>query len=159
MDLSYLITVWTNEVEDEHRLLWQVLTTLFRHPVLPDDVLAGQLAGQPYPVETSTSSPMVMKNPADFWAALDNKLKPSINYVVTLPMELGIVFTAPEVRTKVVDIRPLIQCEQFVQVGGFVRKGVNSLRLSPGYCSRQGSEDDCQDRQRGAVFVSKAVRR
>jgi len=122
IDLSYLVTVWTNDIADEHRLLWHVLSTLFSHPDLPADMLAGELAGQKYPIMATTAQPDgLFKNPADFWGALDNQLKPSINYVVTLPLDIETTFTAPIVRTKVVDFKPPdTATERLIQVAGTV---------------------------------------
>jgi len=95
IDLSYLVTAWTRAVEDEHRLLWQALAT-FRHPLLPDALLQGDLREQGRSVRLSTAQgDGVLKNPADFWAALDNQLKPSISLAVTVELDLGIVITAP----------------------------------------------------------------
>jgi hypothetical protein len=122
IDLSYLVTVWTNDIADEHRLLWHVLSTLFSYPDLPDDMLAGQLAGLKYPIKTSVAQPDgLFKNPADFWGALDNQLKPSINYVVTVPLDLEMAFMAPIVRTKVIDFKPPdTAAERLIQVAGMV---------------------------------------
>ena len=122
IDLSYLITVWTNDIEDAHRLLWHVLQILSRYPDLPEELLSGQLAGQDYPIETTAGQPNgLFKNPADFWGALDNQLKPSINYVVTLPLDLDVAFTAPTVRTKTVDFKaPDTDIERLVQVAGML---------------------------------------
>ena len=75
VDLSYLITVWTNAVDDEHRLLWYVLGALFRHPSVPSDMFQGELVGQDMLITTTVAQPDgVLKNPADFWGALDNRL-------------------------------------------------------------------------------------
>lgn len=122
IDLSYLVTVWTNDIADEHRLLWHVLSALFSYPDLPDDMLAGQLAGLKYPIKTSVAQPDgLFKNPADFWGALDNQLKPSINYVVTVPLDLEMAFMAPIVRTKVIDFKPPdTAAERLIQVAGMV---------------------------------------
>ena len=43
MECSYAVTAWTQAVEDEHRLLSQVLGVLFAFPQLPDDALTGRL--------------------------------------------------------------------------------------------------------------------
>jgi hypothetical protein len=122
IDLSYLVTVWTNDIEDEHRLLWQVLLTLFRHTALPEELLSGQLVGQKYPIKTTTAQPDgLFKNPTDFWGALDNQLKPSINYVVTLPLDTETAFTAPVVKTKIIEVKPPeAEAERLVQVAGIV---------------------------------------
>ena len=124
VDLSYLITVWTNDIEDAHRLLWHVLSTLSRYPTLPEELLTGELAGQYYPIETTTAQPDgLFKSPSDFWGALDNQLKPSINYVVTLPLDLDMAFTAPLVKTKIVEVKPPdTAAERLVQIAGIVHE-------------------------------------
>jgi hypothetical protein len=124
VNLSYLITVWTNDIVDEHRLLWHVLLTLFRYPELPDELLSGQLVGQQYPIRTTTAQPDgLFNNPSEFWTALDNELKPSINYVITLPLDLDISFTAPLVKTKIIDVKPPdAEAERLVQIAGVVHK-------------------------------------
>ena len=124
VDLSYLITVWTNDIEDEHRLLWSVMQTLFCYPDIPVELLSGRLAGQDYPINTKTAQPDgLFNNPADFWTALDNQLKPSVNYVVTLPLDIGMEFTAPIVRTKVFAFKPPdAEAERFVSIAGTVHE-------------------------------------
>jgi hypothetical protein len=124
-DLSYLVTVWTKDAGDEHRLLGHLLMTLMRYPILPEDILQGTLKNLNYPVHASAAQPDgLFKNPADFWTSLDNQLKPSINYVVTLPMELDIAFTAPMVLTKIIGVggKEGGEREEIVQVAGTVRK-------------------------------------
>ena len=124
IDLSYLITVWTSDIEDAHRLLWHVLATLSRYPELPEELLSGQLAGQEYPIKTTTAQPDgLFKSPSDFWGAMDNQLKPSINYVVTLPLDLEAATTAPVVKTKVIEFKPPdTEAERLVQVAGVVHE-------------------------------------
>src|SRR5215210_1943793 len=39
MECSYALTAWTQAVEDEHRLLSQVLAVLFAFPELPPDAM------------------------------------------------------------------------------------------------------------------------
>lgn len=133
-DLAYLITVWTNDITDEHRLLWQVLHTLSRYAVLPEELLPAQLAKRKQAIKTTTAQPDgLFKNPADFWGALDNQLKPSINYVVTLPLDLEITFTAPLVKTKVIKVKPpAADAEKLVQVAGTVRKAGRTPQGIPG---------------------------
>src|SRR5690348_4741717 len=41
LDCSYMVTAWSNEVEDEHRLLTGAARVLFRNPVLPAEVIQG----------------------------------------------------------------------------------------------------------------------
>ncbi|MFC1892705.1 Pvc16 family protein [Chloroflexota bacterium] len=124
VDISYIITVWTNDIADEHRLLWNVLLTLFRYPELPEEVLSGQLVGQSYRIKAVSVQPDgLFNNPADFWSALDNEIKPSISYVLTLPLDTEIAFTAPVVRTKIIDYKPPdADAERLVQVAGMVHE-------------------------------------
>jgi hypothetical protein len=107
IDVSYLITVWTSDILDEHRLLWQVLAALFRHQDIPEDILSGPLSENRYPVTAVTAQPDgLFNNPADFWSALDNEIKPSLNYVVTLPLDTDTAFSAPVVKTKILRFKP-----------------------------------------------------
>ena len=134
IDVSYLVTVWTNDIEDAHRLLWHVLQILSRYPELPEELLSGQLTKQYYPIKTTTAQPDgLFSNPADFWAALDNELKPSINYVVTLALDLDVAFTAPLVKTKVLEVKaPDTEAERLVQIAGMVHEAGKPTQGIPG---------------------------
>lgn len=96
IDVAYLITAWTKAVEDEHRLLWHVLATLFRFPSIPGDLLNGALGEFEGDIPTSIGQPeSTLRSPGEFWSALDNKLKPSLNYIVTLPLDTQYTRLAP----------------------------------------------------------------
>jgi len=125
VDFSYLVTVWTKDVGDEHRLLGHIMAVLCRYTFLPDEILQGTLKGLEYPVHASTAQPDgLVKNPADFWSALDNQLKPYIDYVVTLPVDLDITVTAPVVWTKTLEVKEAgkKEVEEIVQIGGLVHE-------------------------------------
>lgn len=124
INVSYLITVWANDIADEHKLLWHVMSTLFRYPEMPEDVLCGELVEHICPIKTNTAQPDgLYNNPSDFWAALDNKIKASIYYVVTLPLDTEKTFTAPIVKTKIVEVKPPeTDPEQIIQIGGFIQE-------------------------------------
>jgi len=134
IDLSYLVTVWANSVDDQHRLLWRVMATLFRYPILPQDSLTGALVGQNYPVLASTAQPDgLFSNPSDFWAALDNEIKPSINYVVTVPLDLAIAFTSPITRTATLGVKPPDgEAEHLIQISGIVHSAGDRTRVISG---------------------------
>jgi len=127
VDLSYLVTVWTNDIADQHRLLGHILATLFHYHELPEELLQGKLANLGWPIKTHTAQPDgVLRNSADFWSALDNQLKPSISYVVTIPVDLEVALTAPEVKTKVFTFKDSTKSisEDIVQISGVIhRKG------------------------------------
>jgi len=123
IDLSYLVTVWSNNIEDQHNLLWQVMQTLFRYPTIPQELLTGKLAEQQYIIVTSAAQPDgILNNPSDFWAALDNEIKPSFNYVATLPMDMEISFTSAIVSTRTLNVKPPDTAgEQMIGISGILR--------------------------------------
>jgi len=124
INLSYLVTVWAHDKADEHRLLWHVLTTLFRYPVLPEEILDQALTSQDIPIITLTAQPDgLLQNPADFWTALDNNLKPAINYVVTIPMNLDYQHTVPVTTGRRIGLKmPDAEAESTFQIMGKVFK-------------------------------------
>lgn len=105
LDCSYSISAWTNDVQDEHRLLSQALAILFAFPKLPEEVLPARLrdGSQRYPLHTKIGQPREGK--ADFWGAVGGQYKASLDYVVTLTVEPGaITQRGPEVRSHVVRV-------------------------------------------------------
>jgi hypothetical protein len=107
VDASYAITAWTRAVEDEHRLLSQVLAILYAYPELQGDILTGTLVNgsQPYPLKTRVAQER-QDDKSDFWTSVGGQFKASIDYVVTLSCVSGTVFErGPEVRTQTVRFR------------------------------------------------------
>jgi len=97
IDATYHVTTWARVPEDEHRLLWRVLSALMRHPVLPEHMLEGSLKEQPFPVPARAAQLENggRPNAADLWQALDNRIRPSIAYSVTLALDPQDVITQP----------------------------------------------------------------
>lgn len=109
-EMTYLLTAWTRAVEDEHRLLWHVLRTMLRFPVMPTAHLQGILADYPWPIHTSIAQTEgVLKSPGEFWSALENHLKPSLSYVVTLAIDKEAIPAGPPVLTTNLRMRPSAQ--------------------------------------------------
>jgi hypothetical protein len=82
--------------------LWRVLATLSHFPVLPHDLLMGSLVDQPFPISTRLGqSDGTHTNATDLWQALDNRVRPSLSYVVTLALDPNLTFTSPLVFTRV----------------------------------------------------------
>lgn len=105
-DLTYLVTAWTRAVEDEHRLLWHVLQTLVRFPALPKQHLQGRLAEYEWPLYTSVAQlEGVLKSPGEFWTALENQLKPSLTFVVTLGLDREALPAGPPVLSSGIRVR------------------------------------------------------
>jgi hypothetical protein len=88
--LSYLVTCWTQRPEDEHRLLSSLLAAFLKYETVPEEVLQGTLAQ----VNANTYISIALPPPkdrslADVWSALGGELKPSLDLVVTAPLDAG----------------------------------------------------------------------
>ncbi|CBG69858.1 MULTISPECIES: DUF4255 domain-containing protein [Streptomyces] len=84
--LSYLVTAWTKQPQDEHRLLSAVLATLLPHELLPADRLPGALGALGLTVPLSVAGLHTeSRSLAEIWSALGGELKPSLDLVVTVP--------------------------------------------------------------------------
>src|SRR5215203_4829759 len=103
MECSYAVTAWTQAVEDEHRLLSQVLAIFNAYPELPQESLNGRLANgsQAFPLKARIGQGKGEKS--DFWSAVGGQYKVSLDYVVRLSVESGAKRErGPEVRTQTV---------------------------------------------------------
>ncbi|MEU3247138.1 MULTISPECIES: DUF4255 domain-containing protein [unclassified Streptomyces] len=84
--LSYLVTAWTKQPQDEHRLLSAVLATLLPHEVLPPEQLPGALGALGLSVPLTVAGLHTeSRSLAEIWSALGGELKPSLDLVVTAP--------------------------------------------------------------------------
>jgi hypothetical protein len=101
---SYLVTAWpvggAELFLQEHRLLSQTLQVLSRYQTIPASFLKGSLVGQQPPLPMMTAQTDGPNEPAEFWTAIGNKLRPSITVTVTIAMELFAPVTAPLVITE-----------------------------------------------------------
>jgi hypothetical protein len=98
--LSYMITAWTQRPEDEHRLLAAMLGCFLRHAFMPPEFLVGSLVEMTAPIlMTVALPPPPDRSLADVWSALGGELKPSLDLVVTAPMDAWVrIDAAPPVR-------------------------------------------------------------
>jgi hypothetical protein len=104
MEVSYAITAWAQAVEDEHRLLSQVLAVLYAFPELPQAVLNGRLKNGSQPA-IKTRVGQAKGDKADFWTAVGGQYKASLDYVVRLSVESGVKRQIPQVRTQTIRTR------------------------------------------------------
>lgn len=86
VDCRYLLTVWAEDVGNEHQTLGQVLVALLERQELPAEHLPPPMAHlRPLPrlvLRTGGSG-----EDSDFWSALGGQLKPGLDLVVTAPVE------------------------------------------------------------------------
>lgn len=88
IDCFYMVTTWMNQnPEDEHRLLTNCLLVLARYPVLPADRLVERLRNPTFEVRAQVARHDVLTNPAEVWGALNNDIRPTVPYVVTLTLD------------------------------------------------------------------------
>jgi hypothetical protein len=103
LELSYAVTAWTKAVEDEHRLLSQVLAILFSYRRLPGELLEGLLDGGTSLRNAETSVGRPREEKADFWTSVGGQYKASIDFVVHITVQSGVTSTrGPEVRTQTI---------------------------------------------------------
>jgi Pvc16 N-terminal domain len=106
LDCTYAITAWARAVEDEHRLLSQVLAILLAHQRLPAELLGERLAppGEHRPILGRVGQPKG-DGKAEFWSAIGGQYKVSLDYVVTLPCDPGVTYArGPEVRSHGIEV-------------------------------------------------------
>lgn len=108
VDFSYLITAWPSQsigdaVEDEHRLLGEVMRVLLRYRTIPDDIVQGSLKDQPMALPVTSLQQGRLQSLGEFWQALGGKPKVTLNYTVTVSVDLHTAETVPIVTEK--DIR------------------------------------------------------
>jgi Pvc16 N-terminal domain/Carboxypeptidase regulatory-like domain len=123
LELTYAVTAWTKAVEDEHRLLSQVLAVLFSYSDIPSEVIAENAGTTLARAETSVGRPREEK--ADFWTSVGGQYKASIDYVVQIVIESGATFVrGPEVRTTTIRTvkadGPRSTMEELHRIGGTV---------------------------------------
>jgi Pvc16 N-terminal domain len=107
MEVSYAITAWAQAVEDEHRLLSQVLAVLYAFPLLPEEVLNGRLRNGSQALAIKAKVGQAKGDKADFWTAVGGQYKASLDYVVRLSVESGVRRQVPQVRTQTIRTRLL----------------------------------------------------
>jgi hypothetical protein len=85
---SYLVTAWTQRPEDEHRLLSSMLACFLRHDRIPEDWLVGSLVENGWPLDVTIGLPPPEDRAlSDVWSALGGELKPSLDLVITTPID------------------------------------------------------------------------
>lgn len=89
LELRYVITAWTSDHGDERSLLAGLLRGLLASPEIPREFLHESLAGVEAPrIDLARAG----EDHMDVFKALEGKIKPGINVVVTCEFDIG-VFT------------------------------------------------------------------
>lgn len=108
-DLHYVMSVWTDDADDEHYLLTRILMALCRYPHLPEAILPQRLQDTKPTIPLFVAEPEEFLNPADLWGSLDNELHPAISCLITFPLnpyesiETPLVRKPPKIITERMD--------------------------------------------------------
>jgi len=97
-DLHYIITIWTEEPDDEHYLLTRTILALCRYAYLPKEFLPESLQAQPNPIPMLIAEPEEFLNPSDLWSSLDNELRPSLSCVISIALNPFVAIETPLVK-------------------------------------------------------------
>jgi hypothetical protein len=125
LELTYAVTAWTKAVEDEHRLLSQVLAILFSYHRLPPEILTSAPEGGSVLAKAETSVGRPHKEKSDFWSSVGGQYKASIDFVARIQVASGATYTrGPEVRSQTIRTRiapgPARTLTEFHRVAGTV---------------------------------------
>jgi hypothetical protein len=105
LEVAYAVTAWTRSVEDEHRLLSQVLGILYAFPTLPGDLLSGALANGLHGRPPETRVGQRPDGRPDFWGSIGGDYKASVDYTVLVSCPSGTVLErGPAVRSRTIRI-------------------------------------------------------
>jgi hypothetical protein len=107
----YLVTAWpvggTDLPKQEHQLLSQVLQLFAGTPLLPSAFLTPDLQLQEPPLPMMVLQPDGVRNPAEFWAAIGNRLRPSLMLSVTVSLPVFDTERFPSVITSEIQLKSL----------------------------------------------------
>ncbi|WP_052890464.1 Pvc16 family protein [Thermogemmatispora carboxidivorans] len=125
-DLRYMVTAISSEIEDEQQLLWRVLTTLVRHPQIPEAYLPLEVQALGIPLVAHVGREDEQQVLLSLWNSLGSPPRPALAYTVTVPIELAPVAEAPLVLQRTARYRRLSPGEEQasesgIQLGGLVR--------------------------------------
>ena len=124
----YLVTAWpvggTDLPKQEHQLLSQVLQLIGSTPVIPPAFLTPNLLLQEPPLPMLMIQPDGVRNPAEFWAAIGNRIKPSLLLSVTVSVQVFDTEQYPSVVTSEIRLKThpggAVLDAPFFRIGGTV---------------------------------------
>ncbi len=96
IDLTYLVTAWAREPEDEHQLLWRALAALKGVPVLKPDDCEGALRYQQHDIPLQVADMAdVHVNLVDLWSVLENQMRLGFTVIATVELDTEIAIEGP----------------------------------------------------------------
>ncbi|MGD9997617.1 MAG: DUF4255 domain-containing protein [Ilumatobacteraceae bacterium] len=91
--LHYQVSAWATSIDDEHRLLGEVMAACLVGEVLPPEHLVGALEGETTPVLVRLAVPMVDPGPQphEVWSSLGVPLRASLDLTLVAPLRPALV--------------------------------------------------------------------
>lgn len=136
---SYLVTAWIDSsvtgdqaILNQHELLGAVLKVFSRTQSVDARFLQGGLQTALYGVSLATAQADLVRNPAEFWAALGGKLRPSFTVTATIALDPETPpIEAPQVVSSRIQIEPMPSgaVTNMVAIGGTVTDTVTKATL------------------------------
>jgi hypothetical protein len=137
---TYLVTAWpvdgTDLPKQEHRLLSQVLQLFAGNPTIPPTFRTPNLQLQEPPPPMVLLQPDGVRNPAEFWAAIGNRIRPSL--LLTVTVSLPVFATQPQPSVTTSEIRLQRRADgvaleaPFFRIGGRVTDAANQPVVNAG---------------------------
>jgi hypothetical protein len=135
----YLVTAWpvggTDQPKQEHQLLGQVLQLIAGAPVIPQVFLTPGLQLQEPPLPMLVVQPDGVRNPAEFWAAIGNRIKASLLVSVTVSLKAFDTATYPSVISSEIRLKSpagAVLDSPFLRIGGVVRDAASAPVVNAG---------------------------
>lgn len=124
IDLSYMLTAWTREPDDEHRILARVMAAMYRAGEINARHFQGAMLDSEYPLLSRIVPADHVAKPADMWGVLDNELRTSLVWVLTAPLDAFAPIEGPIVRTRELRFGETDEewREAFIQIAGVAHK-------------------------------------
>jgi Pvc16 N-terminal domain/Carboxypeptidase regulatory-like domain len=151
LNLRYQVTVFSGEVRDQHELLWRVTAVLMRHHELPTELLPLTIKKLELPVSARVSQPEDGPRGNDLWNGLELPPRPSLLYLLTVPLDLDLTLQSPLVLTRSLQLQSSEagvpgSAGQSLTVGGVIRgadgKPVSGVSVWRENSSAAGSTTD-----------------
>jgi hypothetical protein len=122
IDLCYMVSALTADVEDEHELLWRALATLMKYREFPREVLSDSLKLLDTAITTRIAVQQESRQLLELWNSLGTKPHVGLSYVITAPLDLDVSTESPLVLTRTARYRRLAHGDPdvFTQIGGVV---------------------------------------
>ena len=152
----YLVTAWpvsgTDLPKQEHQLLGQLLQLFAGAPVLPSAFLTPNLLLQEPPLPMLLVQPDGVRNPAEFWAAIGNRIRPSLLLSVTVSLQVFDTAEYPSVITSEIRLTSLpsgaVLDAPFFRIGGLVLDAASRAGAHRGRAHRRARAEHADGRGR-----------